>query len=81
MVTVFFLLSNKLQHFGFEYLSEERDLRMFPVWKRKQKKHPNKNSEMQTLRHLIIKDSGNACVVFSISYSVLMPMLCSQHTL
>lgn len=36
---------------------------------------------MQTLRHLITKDNGNACVVFFIIFSVLMPMLCSQHAL
>lgn len=80
MITIFFILSNKLQHFGFGYLSEERDLRMFLFGKAK-KPHPNRNSEMQTLRHLIAKDTGNACVVFSVSYGELMPALCSQHIL
>lgn len=45
------------------------------------KNHPNKNSEMQIFKYLIIKDTGNACVVFSVCYSELMPVLCSQHTL
>lgn len=36
---------------------------------------------MQTLRHLIAKDNGNACVVFFIIFSVLVHTLCSQHAL
>jgi len=52
-----------------------------PYLEKKREKKNTSNFEMQILRNFITKDNGNACVVFFITFSVLMPMLCSEHTL